>query len=255
MSEEATGAMPTSRPNIATRVQRRDRFYLIMSGVMLLIVLAGFSPTLYLRALFDVPAIPPYLYLHGAVMSCWVLWLVIQASLVASRRTDIHRRIGMAGAVLGVGIVTAGLMATLGVVSRLPAMGIDLETEIGFVSFVVFGNLGSLVVFSALLITAIILRHRSEVHKRLMLLASFNVIGPAFNRISYWPVFDWIEEEPFSSASMLIFFAVMGVHDLIVRRRFHTATTVGILFMFLTLVVSAVIANTEFAHSILRGMR
>ena len=254
MSEEATGEMLASRPDVAIRVHRRDRFFLVMSGVMLLIALAGFSPTLYLRAFFNVPAIPPYLYVHGAVMACWVLWLVIQTSLVASRHTDIHRRIGMVGAVLGVGVVIAGLMATLGLVSRLAEMGLDLESEIGFVSIVVFGNLGSLVVFSALLITAILLRHRPEVHKRLMLLASFNVIGPAFNRISYWPVFDWIEEEPFFSASTLIFFAVLGVHNVIVRRRFHAATTVGILFMFLTLVVSAVIANTEFAHSILRGM-
>lgn len=225
-----------------------------MSGVMLLIVLAGFSPTLYLRAFFHVPAIPPYLYVHGAVISCWFLWLVVQTSLVAARRTDIHRQIGIAGAVLGVGVVMVGLVATLGVVRRLPAMGVDLESEIGFVSMVVFGNIGSLVVFSALLIAAILLRHRSEVHKRLMLLASFNVIGPAFSRISYWPVFAWIEEEPFFLAGMLILLAALGLHDLIANGRFHTATTVGLLFTVLTMIVSSVIASTEFAHSFVREM-
>ena len=173
---------------------------------------------------------------------------------MAARRTGINRRIGIAGAVLGIAVVTAGLVTTLRVVGRLPAMGVDLESEMGFISIVVFGNIGSLVAFSALLIAALLLRHRSEVHKRLMLLASFNAIGPAFSRISYWPVFDWIEEEPFFLAALLILIATLGVHDMIVRRRFHTSTTVGILFTLLTLIVSGVIANTEFVHSFVRGL-
>ena len=254
LSEEATGALLANSPDTATRIHRRDRFFLAMSGVLLSLALAGFTPTLYLRPFFDVPAIPAYLYVHGAVLTCWFLWLVLQTSLVAARRTDIHRRIGMVGAVLGVGVVIAGSMATLGVVPRLPAMGIDFESEMAFVSIVVFGNFGSLFAFSTLLIAAILLRRRPEVHKRLMLLASFNVIGPAFSRIAYWPVFDWIEEEPLFTLGMLTLLASLGVHDLIVRRRFHTATTIGILFTILALIGAAVIANTEFAHSILRRM-
>ena len=37
------------------------RFFLAMSIVMLAIVFAGFSRTLFLRAFFDVRALPPYL--------------------------------------------------------------------------------------------------------------------------------------------------------------------------------------------------
>jgi hypothetical protein len=254
MPEEATTAMQGSGPDTTPGIQRRDRFFLGMSIAFLLLALSGFTPTLYLRPFFDVPDIPAYLYLHGAVLTCWFLWLVLQTSLVAAHRTDIHRRIGLAGAVLGVGVVMAGLMATLLVVPRLPALGVDLESEMAFASIVVIGNIGSLFAFSALLTTAILLRRRSEVHKRLMLLASFNVIGPAFSRISYWPVFDWIEEEPFFSASMLIFFAVMLVHDLIVRRRIHMATAAGILFTIVTLVVAGVISGTEFGHSFVRSL-
>ncbi len=254
MSEDATGAVPAGGPDIAARVQHRDRFFLSMAGAFLLIALAGFTPTLYLRPFFDVAAIPVYLYMHGAVLTCWFLWLVLQTSLVAAHRTDIHRRIGLAGAVLGVGVVMAGLMATLLVVRRLPDLGVDLESEMAFVSIVFIGNIGSLFAFSALLTAAILLRRRSEIHKRLMLLASFNVIGPAFSRISYWPVFDWIEEEPFFSTSMLIFFAVMLVHDLIVRRRIHIATTAGILFTIVTLVVAGTISGTEFGHSFVRSL-
>jgi len=140
------------------------------------------------------------------------------------------------------------------VVPRLPVMGMDLETDMAFVSIVVFGNFGSLFAFSIFLIAAILLRHRPDVHKRLMLFASFNVVGPAFSRIAYWPVFSWIEEEPLFTLGMLVLMFSVGVHDLIVRRRFHMATTVGILFSFLALIGAAVIASTEFAHSFLRGL-
>jgi hypothetical protein len=39
---------------------------------MLVIVLAGFAPTLTLRPLFDVAAIPAYLYVHGFTLTGFV---------------------------------------------------------------------------------------------------------------------------------------------------------------------------------------
>ncbi len=80
----------TADVNVQTR--SRDRFFLAMSGLLLLILVVGFSRTLYLRLFFEVPPIPSYLHIHGATVTAWFVWLVVQASLVNVNRIDVHRR-------------------------------------------------------------------------------------------------------------------------------------------------------------------
>lgn len=85
------------KPEINTHVQTRSKFFLVMSGVLLATVLIGFSPTLYLRAYFEPREIPSYLYVHGTVLTAWFLLFLVQTSLVASIRTDVHRRLAACG--------------------------------------------------------------------------------------------------------------------------------------------------------------
>jgi len=54
--ERMPASAVASRP--ATRLRAGSAFYLGMSGALFLIVLMGFSRTLYLRAFFDVAPIP-----------------------------------------------------------------------------------------------------------------------------------------------------------------------------------------------------
>lgn len=225
-----------------------------MSGVLFLVLVAGFAPTLYLRAFFDVPPIPIYLYVHGAVITCWFLWLITQTSLVAIGRTDVHRRIGFGGAVLALAVVFAGPMATMGMVPRLPAMGLDLETNIYFITWVVWGNFISVSAFAVLVLAGILLRRQSDVHKRLMLLASLSIISPALARIAFWPVFEWIEEIPFVVSGSLVLLATLGIHDLIVNKRLHKATIVGGVIVVVTIFAPLVIANADFAQTFVRGL-
>jgi hypothetical protein len=64
-----------------------------------LTVFTGFARTYYLRSVFDGPAVPtPLVHLHGAVFTAWILVFVAQTSLVAARRTDLHRRLGVVAA-------------------------------------------------------------------------------------------------------------------------------------------------------------
>jgi hypothetical protein len=56
---------------ITDRVPRpaRNRFFLGMTLAMAAVVLAGFTPTLFGRAAFNVPKMPAYLYLHGLTLT------------------------------------------------------------------------------------------------------------------------------------------------------------------------------------------
>ena len=50
-------------------------------------------------------------------------------TLIRSGRTALHRRLGVAGAVLAAAVPFAGLLATAGVVARVVAIGIDLNAD------------------------------------------------------------------------------------------------------------------------------
>jgi hypothetical protein len=70
----------------------RSSFFFWMSVLLLAFLVIGFAPSLYLRAYFETPPIPAYLHVHGAILTSWFVWLVIQTFMVRSGR---WRRIGV----------------------------------------------------------------------------------------------------------------------------------------------------------------
>src|ERR1044071_9246719 len=81
--------------------KRRERlFYTGMAVAILITVFAGFARTYFLRPYFEPQPLLPLLHLHGVVFTAWVVLFITQTALVAARRTDIHRRLGVAGAAL-----------------------------------------------------------------------------------------------------------------------------------------------------------
>ena len=250
-------------------VRSRSKFFFGMSVVLLVFVVSGFAPTLYLRAFFDVPPIPGYLYLHGAILTGWFVWLVLQTSLVQTARTATHRRLGIAGAVWAAAVVAGGLLATFNVVGRVVAGGLDLGAdtsaipELGvagvtleaFLSEVVWLNLASVCAFALLILAAILLRGRPSAHKRLMLLASIAIIGPALARVSRWPPFGG-EDSPFVLVVLLSLLAALVVHDLLTTKRVHPATLLGgALLILLAGVVGAVVASSPFGLAFTRSLQ
>lgn len=172
----------------ATRTFPQSRFFLVMSAVMLCAVLVGFAPTFYLQAFFDARPMPLLLRVHGAVLTAWSVWLLVQTSLVAARRVDIHRRLGVVGVALGLTILVVSPFVTLGAVNRLSATygwdsalpftvvalsGSPINTVNGFVATVAWGNFAYPVAFAVLLTGAVIYRRSPDIHKRLMGKRSF----------------------------------------------------------------------------------
>jgi hypothetical protein len=255
--------------NGAALVRARSKFFFGMSIVLLLLVVSGFAPTLYLRAFFDVPPIPGYLYLHGGILTGWFVWLVVQTSLVQTARTATHRRLGVVGVVWAAAVVAGGLLATLNVVGHAVADGIDLNADISaipevgvsgvtvavFLSNVVWPNIASVCAFAILVTSALLLRGRPQAHKRLMLIASISVIGPALARVSRWPPFGG-EDSPFVLVVLLSLLAALVVHDLLTTKRVHPATLIGgALSILLGGVFSGVIASSPFGLAFTRSLQ
>lgn len=239
----------------------RSRFYVGMSSALLLIVLAGFAPTLYLRAFFAVPEIPVSLWVHGIVLTAWFVAFFLQTALVAVRRTDLHRRLGWVGGGLGVAVLASGTAVTLSFVPRRVASGMDIEARLAVFSEVVWTNFAALLAFTIFLSTAIALRRHPERHKRLMLLSSISLLQPALARIflrlglgpgSVFAGFDFIV---WSLVSQLLFVLALGLYDLVSRKRVHPVTLLGGSFLMGAMLVSIfLIATSEAGRSFVRGL-
>lgn len=138
---------------------RRIGYFTVMSGVLLLFVLVGFSPTFYLRPFVELPPLSGPLHVHGAALTVWFVLLFVQALLVRSKNVRLHRRLGIAGAVVAICVVAASSW----ILALQDAPYVDEAPVRGF------GNLMSLVAFALCVGAGVSLRRRPPAHRRLML--------------------------------------------------------------------------------------
>jgi hypothetical protein len=178
----STAAAAAARPAAPGAYDRR--FYSGAALAMALIVFAGFAPTFYLRPVFGAPVsltglvtITPVVLMHGIVFTAWVLLFVVQTSLVAARNVAMHRRMGVAGAVLAALMVAVGLPTAFAAAARGSAPA-GMEPLV-FLVVPVF----DLVLFIGFVLAAMLRRREKEVHKRLMLLAYTSILPAAVGRL------------------------------------------------------------------------
>lgn len=163
--------------NAIQRADRDHRLYIWFAIFMPLIVVLGFARTYYLKGVFNGPALPSLLvHLHGAVMTSWVMLFIAQVWLVASRRTKLHMRLGVGGAVL------ASLVVIIGAVTGIAAAARGHSPGAPALQFLVI-PLGDVLIFGTLVSIALYFRRRLDIHKRLMLIAAVSLLTPAIARI------------------------------------------------------------------------
>jgi hypothetical protein len=228
VDRNAIHASPAARP------KNRRRYFVAVAAVLLAVVIAGFGRTFFGRAFFDVPPIPGYLIAHGFVLVSWFVLVVVQTSLVAAHRTDLHRRLGVLGGFVAAAVVVAAVVAVIYYPASVNARGSMFDgTTLDplLVRTIVWTDLAALATFVIFVAAALYWRRRSDVHKRLMLLASIGILGPAVGRIAPTLALAGAPQWSQSSASLLLFIGPalsLVVYDVVARRRPHWATVVGI---------------------------
>ena len=192
---------------------------------MVFAVFVGFSRTYYLKGLYGTPALPTLFHVHGVLFTAWMLLLAVQTGLVARRRTDLHRRLGLAGGVLAGAMTLAAMAMTMDLARRSAAAPNDIGLAFTIVPFF------TVIVFPVLVGIALLYRRQPEIHKRLMLIATLELVTAGVARIP-------------GAGSMPLFFVLTDVglvailaYDLVTRGRPHSATVWGGLFLIATQVV------------------
>jgi hypothetical protein len=157
-----------------------DRFVYVWAALATAaIAITGFARTYYLKGVFAGAPLSVLLHIHGAIMTLWCTLFIIQACLIAGRRVDLHRRLGVFGVALAILVVGIGTYATLSATAREVRAHV-----IGRFHFLLGFNLVNLFLFAVLVGTGVAFRRRPELHKRLMLLAMVSLLAPAIARIT-----------------------------------------------------------------------
>ncbi len=175
-NHSAAAAATATRTDVAARASH-PWFYRGMGLVVLGIAAAAFTPALIDPGSRRAP-LTPLVALHGGVFALWLVLYLAQTILVASRRINLHRRLGYAGGLLAVLMVAVGYASAIALARRGTDLSGDLDLAGRPLMFLVF-PLGDLASFTVLVSAALWNRRKPEVHKRLMILATAGALMAA----------------------------------------------------------------------------
>lgn len=221
------------------RLLAEHRFFTGMALVILLTVVIGFSRSFFLRPLFPEWPSPPetIFYVHGALFASWILLFVLQTSLIARGRTELHRKIGPFGAVLAVAMVVFGTIGALVAAARPTGfVGITIP-PLQFLAVPIF----DMVLFPAFVWLGIANRRNPQSHKRWMLLATLNLLTAAIAR---WPGVGPLGPLAFFGLTDL-FVVALVVWDFRTRERLHAVTLWGGLLIIVSQPLRLAISGTS----------
>lgn len=155
------------------------RFFAVFAAAYVVAVLVGFGPTFYLKPLFNYPPIArSIIWIHGFVMTAWVLLFAAQVYLISSKRIRIHQMLGMLGVVFAIVLVASGFNLTIAAAKYSTAAA---PSNIPPLEFMII-PFGDLIIFSILFTAAVYYRKKAADHKRLILLSMLVLLPPAIAR-------------------------------------------------------------------------
>ena len=214
--------MTTKPMTIPSSTHRR--FYFCTALGASTIVFIGFAPSYFLKGFFGTPPLYPLLHFHGFIMTSWFVLFATQSWLIETHRVHLHRRLGIFGALLAATILIVGT-AVVTINAREgrvpPAAPVPVVLFLSYANIMAFGVLAG---------AAIYFRGRSEFHKRLMLLATLNLLPAAIGRIPL----DFIQSGGLLTVFGLpdLFILVCVAYDTARHRRLQPAFGWGALFSF-----------------------
>jgi FtsH-binding integral membrane protein len=213
---------------------------------MLITVFVGFGPTYYWAGILHAPLPSRIIHVHGAIFSCWILLLITQTSLVAAKRVDLHRRLGVAGFLLACAMVVVGVLAATDTLLRGRGPG-GADVRLFYII-----PLTDILVFGTLIALAYRNRKNPSVHKRLIYIATSAILIAAIAR---WPV-AYVHFNPVHAGyGVFMFLALLMAYDLWSTRKIQPVTLWASAFLIFVFEIRLVIGQTAAWHSFAAGVQ
>jgi hypothetical protein len=193
--------------------------YVALAIFMAGLVTIGFWPSYFGLLFTGGPALPLVVDIHAAVFTGWMALFLAQIVLAWTGNVAAHRRAGRWGIAYGALVVVVGVVVGIaGPILRVRAGDFTRDEMAAFL----LAPLGDITLFACLFAAAAVYRRRPETHKRLMLLATVALIGPALVRI---PAVQDSIPLLFGLAWLPVILAML--HDWRTRGRVHNAYLAG----------------------------
>ena len=239
--------MATAQPAMP---RQNDRAFFTGMGLFVaLVVFAGFARTYYLAEWLEAPPrkpeITPLLQVHALVFTSWILLQVVQPALIASGRSELHRKLGFAG--VGVAL----LVWIFGNLASVEAMEVGYKgvgDPYAFYAVTFF----SMQAFGLIALLGILRRGDGDAHKRLMLLSNAAILEAAVGRLPLELVAETAPLSFYLGADLIILAGV--AYDIVSRGRLHSVWFWGGGALIASQVLRVAIMDTapwlSFAHFI-----
>ena len=222
-----------------------ERFFLRASIVMTLLIFVGFSTQLAMgRSSF---ASPLLVHAHAIVFMGWVVLYLLQNIFVATGNMALHRRLGW---------LATGWMAAMLVLGCAVTVAMVRRGQVPFffrpVNFLVFDPL-SLFTFAGLTIAAIVMRRRTDWHRRLHFCGMTMLLGPAIGRLLPMPFLTPVAFEATFVVGLM--FPLVGMwQDQRRTGRVHPAWTRGVGVLIGSLLLIELVSYSPVGMAVYRGV-
>lgn len=236
-------AIKEGRKSPSERIPKKLHvFFLGFTATFAFLVVWGFARTFFIPVAQGTYSRPLVVHIHGALFFGWTMLLFIQAWLAATRRLQLHRKIGSISAWLIVPMLLMGTVVAWRDTIHDFYQG-DGDAALSFF----YGELADLTMFGMLAGGAMLVRSKPEFHKRWVILGSLGLLGAAIGRIALLQAYGMFIVNGLAIS--------VALYDLASRRAIHAATWVGLAVLFLIGLTEVPIGNTptwiSFAHHFL----
>ena len=201
------------------------RFYIGISLLIALMAIVGFWPTYLGPLLTGTVESPPVIHFHFTVYSGWVALFVAQVVFASTGRLTLHRKLGKIGIYYGFALVPVGILTAFAIFAGRVEAGLVEEAQRRLLA-----PLTDMVLFPMFFGAAVAYRHKAEIHKRFMVVATTTLLVAAVARMSFLgtpvprPLF------------LLVWFLpiLLGMaHDFMTRRLIHPVYVIGLVGLYI----------------------
>ncbi len=229
LSDQGTEIITIRVGDFPARASADRNAFLLFTALVWVGVLSGFGTDSFNHVRKYGLDYPLIVHFHAVAFVGWLALFTAQVTLIRSARADIHRRLGIAGAVL------AAIMVVLGPATAL-VVDAARYTATGRTPEFLAVQLTDILAFAGLTTAGLLMRGIPSAHQRLMLLGLIYISDAGFARLLNGLIAAPFGQGVWSASGRLylgsdLLMLGLGVYDLITSGRMHPAYIAGVVWM------------------------